>query len=198
MFCHSSNFSNGIFITNIKEKCKIFDEYFKDQCKTIVTSSILPPHIDKITNLSLNHLNFTESNILDHIRGLNINKAHRHDGIPIRILKMCDKAISKPLFLIFKNCTMRYIFQKNGKNPMLFRFTTKMNETWLTTIVPFLYCQYVAKYLKHLYWITCNPTFFRIIIFQIANPATIFVIQQWINYYLLRMKFSGRLIHLKK
>ena len=74
---------NGIFITDIKEKCKIFNDYFKDQCKTIVTSSTLPPHIDKITNLSLNDVNFTESKILEHIRGLNINKAHWHDGIPI-------------------------------------------------------------------------------------------------------------------
>ena len=106
---------NGIFITDIKEKCKIFNEYFKDQCKTIVTSSVLPPHVEKTTTLSLNHVNFTESRILEHICGLNINKAHGHDGIPIRILKICDKSISKPLFLIYKNCISKGYFPKKWK-----------------------------------------------------------------------------------
>ena len=38
------------------------------------------------------------------IKALNVNKAHDHDEISIRMLKLCESAITKPLFLIFKNC----------------------------------------------------------------------------------------------
>ena len=38
------------------------------------------------------------------IRSLNINKAHGHDDISIRMLKICDLAIIKPLSIIFRNC----------------------------------------------------------------------------------------------
>ena len=106
---------NGIFITDIREKCNIFNKYFKDQCKTIETSSSIPSQINKTTNFSLNHVIFTESNILEHIRGLNIEKAHGHDGISVRIIKMCDFSISKPLFIIFKNCLAKGYFPKKWK-----------------------------------------------------------------------------------
>ena len=158
---------SGMFITNIKEKCQIFNNYFKDQCKTIVTSSILPPQIDKTTNLSLQHVNFTESKILEHIRGLNINKAHGHDGIPIRILKICDNTITKPLFIIFKNCVKRGYFPKRWKKANVVP-VYKKNERNLTIGLS-LYYQYVAKYLKKLYLTTCTHTSFRTILFPTIN-----------------------------
>ena len=37
-------------------------------------------------------------------RALNINKAHGHDEISIRIIKICDEVLVKPLSLIHKNC----------------------------------------------------------------------------------------------
>ena len=33
-----------------------------------------------------------------------MNKAHGHDEISIRMLKLCESAITEPLYLIFKNC----------------------------------------------------------------------------------------------
>jgi hypothetical protein len=38
---------NGIFILNSDEKCNIFNQYFKEQCKTIETSSTLPAFTKK-------------------------------------------------------------------------------------------------------------------------------------------------------
>ena len=32
-------------------------------------------------------------------------KAHGHDDISIRMIKMCDKSILKPLILLFENST---------------------------------------------------------------------------------------------
>ena len=105
---------NGTFITDAKEKCDIFNEYFEKQCQTIETSSTIPP-LTNITNLLLNSVNFTQSNITDHIRKLNINKAYGHDDISVRIIKICDDSISRPLFIIFKNCIAKGIFPKKWK-----------------------------------------------------------------------------------
>ena len=48
---------NGLFILSSGEKGTIFNEYFKDQCTTLVTSSTLPTLV-KSTNLSLNKITF--------------------------------------------------------------------------------------------------------------------------------------------
>ena len=47
-------------------------------------------------------LDFDEDELLLMIRALNINKAHGHDDISIRMIKICDKSLIKPLMLIFK------------------------------------------------------------------------------------------------
>ena len=84
-------------MTNFKEKCNIFNEYFKDQCTLVATSSVLPP-LEITTDLRLNKVIFTEKDIVYHIRKLNINKANEHDIISARILKICDDSIALPLF----------------------------------------------------------------------------------------------------
>ena len=38
----------NMFVTDIKEKCTMFNQYFKEQCKTIVSSSILPSQVNKV------------------------------------------------------------------------------------------------------------------------------------------------------
>ena len=102
------------FIVDAVGKCKIFNEFFEKHCKTIPTSSTLPELI-KTTNLSLKNVNFTESDILKHLRKLNSKKAHGHDLIPVRILKMFDKSITKPLFMIYKNCLKHNYFPDQWK-----------------------------------------------------------------------------------
>ena len=44
-----------------------------------------------------------EVKILKIIRALNINKAHGYDDISIRMIKIRDKSLLKPLILLFKN-----------------------------------------------------------------------------------------------
>ena len=44
------------------------------------------------------------------IRSLNNNKAHGHDNISFRMIKICDEAIVKPLSIIYKNCIDNGIF----------------------------------------------------------------------------------------
>ena len=44
-------------------------------------------------SLTLGSLDFNEGEILKIIRALNVNKAHDHDDIFIRMIKICDNII---------------------------------------------------------------------------------------------------------
>ena len=105
---------NGNFITDIKEKCDTFNEYFKNQCTLVETTSTLPP-LTRSTNLKLSNVDFSVDDITKHINKLNINKAHGHDGIPVRIIKLCGNSVSKPLYIILKNCISKGYFPKKWK-----------------------------------------------------------------------------------
>ena len=50
------------------------------------------------------------------IKSLNINKAHGHDDISIRLPQICGAEVLKPLSLIFKNCIQYGIFPNLWKN----------------------------------------------------------------------------------
>ena len=51
----------------------------------------------------LKSLDFKEIDILQIIRTLNINKANGYDDISIRMIKICEKSLLKPLILLFQN-----------------------------------------------------------------------------------------------
>ena len=105
---------NNNFVVEAEAKCKIFNDLFKNNCNTTSTTSTLPP-LFKVTPLSLNRVDFTEDNVTEHIRRLNHNKAHGHDNIPIRILKLFDKSISKPLYSIYRKCVSHGYFPQKWK-----------------------------------------------------------------------------------
>ena len=56
-----------------------------------------------LTQARLRSLDFNEGKILKIIRPLNINKAHGHDDISIRMIKICDKSLLKPLIILSEN-----------------------------------------------------------------------------------------------
>ena len=62
-----------------------------EQCTLLKNSSALPVN--------------QEEEMLKIVRALNIHKAHGHDDISIRMIKICDKSLLKPLTLLFENST---------------------------------------------------------------------------------------------
>ena len=60
-------------------------------------------------------ITFTDDDILKIIRFLNINMAHGHGDISIRVIKICDKAILEPLSKIYKNCIDTGVFSDSWK-----------------------------------------------------------------------------------
>ena len=91
------------FVTDIQTKANIFNTFFAEQYTPLNNSSVLPVNQMFLTQSRLNFLNFNEDEILKVIRALNIHKAHGHDDISIRMIKICDKSLLKPLIILFEN-----------------------------------------------------------------------------------------------
>ena len=66
---------------------------------------VLPVNEIFLTQSQLSSLDVNEDGILKMFRALNICKAHRYDDISIRMIKVCDKSLTKPLFVLLKNST---------------------------------------------------------------------------------------------
>ena len=77
------------FIADIHAKANIFNKFFADQCAPLKNNSMLLTNHLFMTQARLRSLDFNEGEILKIIRALNINKAHGHNGISIRMIKIC-------------------------------------------------------------------------------------------------------------
>ena len=92
------------FVCDFKEKTKIFNNYFAQQCSVINNNSTDPERILYQTDASLAKIVFTTDNIANITKNLDSNKSHDYDNISILILKICDVSICKPLEIIFRTC----------------------------------------------------------------------------------------------
>ena len=82
----------------------IFNDFFAVQCTSLTNSSVLPSTISFKTHSRLNSISFEKEDVRKIMRNLNVNKAHGHDNISIRMLKICDSEVVEPLSLTYKNC----------------------------------------------------------------------------------------------
>ena len=97
-------FHENKFVTDFKEKAELFNCHFATQCSLISNSSKLPSHIKHLTDNLLSFLSFSHDKIAKVIQNLNPYKAHGHDNISIRIVKVCGPSIYKSLQIIFNQC----------------------------------------------------------------------------------------------
>ena len=91
-------------MTNFKDKANIFNNFFSKQYQSIPNNSTLPSIQSFETSNRLSTVDIDSKKILKLIQGLNSYKAHGHDGISIRMLKLCGSSLIKPLSLLFNNC----------------------------------------------------------------------------------------------
>ena len=91
------------FVTDIQTKTNIFNKFFADQSQPLNNASDLQTDQIFLTQSRLVSLDFNEGERLQIIRALNINKAHSHDDISIRMIKICHKSLLKPLIVLFRN-----------------------------------------------------------------------------------------------
>ena len=90
-------FASRLFFT-------ITNSVFAKQCSVIENNSVLHSSTNPITDQYLANIEFMKDDIKRIICKIDPNKAHGHDIISIRMLKISGDAIIEPLFKIFKNC----------------------------------------------------------------------------------------------
>ena len=95
---------DGKLVSDFKEKANRFNEFFSGQCTPLDNASKCPSQPIFVTNERLSSIVFDDKDIIKIIRALNINKSHDHDDISIRMIKICDLVLVKPLSIIFNNC----------------------------------------------------------------------------------------------
>ena len=82
------------------------------------------------THESLSTINILTDDVLKIIRNLDPNKAHGHDMINIRKIKICDTSICRSLKLIFQSCLESGKFPTEWKKQMSFQFKRKVTSTY--------------------------------------------------------------------
>ena len=91
-----------MFILNVREKAKLFTDFFSQQCKPVNNDSVLP-NFNYLTNEKIEHIHIENKDIISLIRKLNPNKANGSDGISAQMLLLCDDSVIVPLRIIFNN-----------------------------------------------------------------------------------------------
>ena len=77
-----------------------------------------------------------------------VSKAHDHDGISVKMIKICADSIAHPLTLIFQNSLVAGIFAIDWKKANLVPIHKKNDKQIVSNYNQFHLYQYVVKSLK--------------------------------------------------
>ena len=120
------------FVNNFQKKAETFNEFFAKQSTVVSNSSKLPIVFIRKTGKYLSTVTFYENLIKKAIRNLDPNKAHGHDMLSIRMLKICHDSLYEPLELIFQSCFQNSKFPSEWKKANVFP-TDKKNDKQLVS-----------------------------------------------------------------
>ena len=82
------------------------------------------------------------------------DKAHGHDMLSIRMLKLCGKSICKPLDLIFQACIKHGVFPTEWKKANVVPVNKKCGRFYIT-IDLYLYFRFAEQSLNAFFIIDC-------------------------------------------
>ena len=89
--------------------------FFSKQCSLISSNSLLLNYINYTTEKRLSTVALSVEAIGKIIQNLGSNKAHGHDNISIRMLKICGDSIYEPLEIIFRQALLTAVFSSEWK-----------------------------------------------------------------------------------
>ena len=124
------------FVTDMQIKANIFNKFFADKCTPLKNNSVLPKSQIFLTQSRLSTLDFNEEELIKIIRNLNVLQARGHDDISIRMIKMCDKSILKPLILLFENSTKSSYYPDIWKKSKIVPVHKKNDQQLVTNYRP--------------------------------------------------------------
>ena len=143
-------FHKNKFVIDFKEKAELFNSHFATQCSLISNSSKLPSHIKYLTDNRLSLASFSHDKIAKVIQNLDPNKAHGHDNISIRMVKVCGPSIYKPLEIIFNQCLETGVFPSEWKKGNIVPIHKKGDKQMLQNYRPVSLLPICGKILERL------------------------------------------------
>ena len=109
------------FITDFKEKAKLF--FLNNASLFVIIAFFLLMSTILLTNAYL-QLHFQPKVLKKVIQNLDSNKAHGHDNIGIRMLKICRDSTCVPSEMTFNSAlNLTSVFHSKWKKDILFPFT---------------------------------------------------------------------------
>ena len=108
--CIPPTFDDNKFGFDFREKAELFNAFFAEQCSLPKNNSELPKNLQFLNKKRLSDVQISNEKIIKIINNLDSNKAHGHDMISIRILKLRGRSLYKPLSIIFKSCLSQMKF----------------------------------------------------------------------------------------
>ena len=103
-----------------------------------------------MTDNRLSSVSFSQNDIAKIIQNLDPNKAHGHDNISIRMLKICGSSIYKPLEMIFKQCIETGVFPTEWKKANIVPIHKKGDKQTLENYRPVSLLPICGKILERL------------------------------------------------
>ena len=104
---------NNKLVADFKAKANILNDFFSKQCTPLANGGKLPENQVYLINSRINSVAFSDNLVINIIRNLNVNKAHGHDDISIKMIKMCDESLVMPLSITFRNSLNSCIYPSN-------------------------------------------------------------------------------------
>ena len=89
-----------------------------------------------------------KSDIIKLIKALDVSEAHGHDGISVKMIKICAASMAHPLTLTFQNTLVAGIFANGWKKANIVPIHKKMINKLFQVTDLFLFYRYVVKSLK--------------------------------------------------
>ena len=93
----------GSFVSDFQEKVNISNSFFAKQCTLVSNNSVLHSEFTYMMEEHIHSVTLSESDVIKMIRVLDVNEAHGHDNISVRMIKLCTNSVAHPLSLIFQN-----------------------------------------------------------------------------------------------
>ena len=126
------------------KKANHFNEFFAWKCTPLNNGSTLPHAVSNAPTIEISSFQFNDQDILKIIRALHVNKAHGCDDISIRMIKICDQSIVKPLPIIYQSCLNKGTFPDLWKKSNIVSVHKKGDKLSITTD-QYLFCLYAEK-----------------------------------------------------
>ena len=103
-----------------------------------------------MTDNHLSSVSFSQDNIAKIIQNIDPNKAHGHNNVSIRMLKICGSSIYKPLKMIFKQCIETIAFPSKWKKANIVPIHKKGDKQILKNYRPISLLPICGKILQRL------------------------------------------------